>query len=83
MNSDEIYEMAKNTAKANEEGREIDSVMADLATQISESILEVEILKQASIKARLGDRYEKVMERVGIVETLSDNAVATGIAVLN
>jgi death-on-curing protein len=83
MNSDEIYEMAKNTAKANEEGREIDSVMADLATQISESILEVEILKQASIKARLGDRYEKAMERVGIVETLSDNAVATGIAVLN
>jgi len=64
MTSEEVYEMAKETAKANEEGRDIDAVMADLERRISRSALDVETFKDENVKERLGDDYERVVTHV-------------------
>jgi death-on-curing protein len=64
MASDDVYEMAKATAKANQEGREIELVMADLATRISDSIVDADVFKNENVKVRLGANYEKIMLHV-------------------
>lgn len=75
--------MAKATAKANEEGLEIDAVMGGLAKKISESIVHTDLFKDESMKARLGNSYEKVIARIEIIEMLADSAIGTGIGIVN
>jgi death on curing protein len=77
MTSREVYELAKTTAKANEEGRDVESVMADLADEISRSIVDVEIFKNDDVKARLGDEHEKIMEHVVRLVNFSERVVGT------
>jgi len=47
MASEDVYEMAKTTAKANEEGRPLSEVMADLTNWIGGAVFDVDQLKAA------------------------------------
>ena len=69
MTSEEIYEMAKATATANQEGRSPDAVVADLAERIGRSTLDIEIFKDESVKEKLGDEYEKIITHVARIMT--------------
>jgi len=64
MSSDEVYEMAKATANANEQGRDHKSVIVDLADRIFTSSVDVDLFKDPQIQERLGADFEKVMTHV-------------------
>ncbi len=47
MTSEEVYEMAKTTARANEEGRPLSEVMANLTNWIGGAVFDADQLKAA------------------------------------
>jgi hypothetical protein len=64
MTSDEVYLLAKRTATANAEGRELESVMAELSSQISDASVSLELLSDDAIRKQIPkDVYEKIMVR--------------------
>jgi len=65
MPSDAVYEMAKDTAQANEAGIASDVLMVDLAERIGANIVDVELfMKDEKIKERLGERYDKILTQI-------------------
>jgi death-on-curing protein len=61
MSSDEVYAMAKDTAQANQDGKPLDSYMAELAAKIEASLVDISILDDPDIKQRLGGDYARVI----------------------
>ena len=75
MTSEEVYEMAKATATANQEGRNNDAVVNDLAERISRSAVGIEIFKDANVKDRLGDDYEKIVTHIGRIMSFGQKLI--------
>lgn len=63
MSSDDVYEMAKATAQANQEGKSLDTHMADLAAKIGGSIIDVEVFNMPDLKEKVGaENYDRLMK---------------------
>lgn len=61
MSPDDVYQLAKKTATANQEGRNLDVVMAELTSQITDAAIPLSILENGSIRNQIGDEaYEKI-----------------------
>jgi hypothetical protein len=67
MTSEEIYTLAKETAKANEQERDIDSVMKDLAEEISYSTVNIKMFENDNVKGQLGEDYDKIVAHVQLL----------------
>jgi death-on-curing protein len=67
MTSEEIYALAKETAKANQKERAIDSVMEDLAEKISASTVNIKMFENDNVKRQLGDDYDKIVAHVQLL----------------
>jgi hypothetical protein len=78
MTSEEIYALAKETAKANEQERYIDSVMKDLAEKISDSTVNIKMFENDNVKGQLGEDYDKIVAHVQLlvsfVQKLAESA---------
>lgn len=78
MTSEEIYALAKETAKANEQERDIDSVMKDLAEKISDSTVNIKMFENDNVKGQLGEDYDKIVAHVQLlvsfVQKLAESA---------
>ena len=53
MSSPELYILAKNTAQANERGRSLDSVLNELAKQIEERIIHLDVLSDPHFRSEM------------------------------
>ena len=83
MTSDEVYEMSKATANANQEGRDIEEVMIDLAQRIGASAVSFDTFKDPQILEQLGATgYQKLMTHVhrmrSFIKRLMDLTKAEG-----
>jgi len=61
LNSDEVYEMAKDTAQANQEGKILDEHLTELAAQIGKGMVSIELFNGPDVKKKLGERYDRGM----------------------
>lgn len=75
LSSDEVYEMAKATAQANQEGRAHYEYMAELGEKISGNIIDARIFSDPNMKALLGVNYDRFVQH-------RDRAVGLAIGVL-
>ena len=73
MNHVQVYELAKHTAKANEERRSLDSVMQELANTILQVSLRIEDLRTDAMRERLGINYDRVMLRMEAVLQMAED----------
>ncbi len=60
----EVYEIAKSTATANQEGRNPDDVVLDLSAKIEHSSISFEILRSDPARELLGNDYDKIAAHV-------------------
>jgi death-on-curing family protein len=75
MSSEEVYEVAKATATANQQGLNAEDVVSDLAKKIDSSSVSVELFKDPGMKARLGDAYENVAIHVERIASFAIRAM--------
>jgi prophage maintenance system killer protein len=77
LSSDEIYEMAKATAQANHEGKSLDVIMSELATQIGAGIVSDDVFSDPDVKMKLGVHYERVLSHakrvIGYIVTAAES----------
>ena len=80
MPSHEVYEMARTTAQANQDGVKPDDLIVLLDSKLSQSLLDIEFFKREGMKDRLGEHYETVMKRIVMIEEVAAGAVEFGMA---
>lgn len=64
MPSDEVYEMAKNTAQANQNNVSNEELIAQLTQKIGDNMVDVRLLSTPEMKQRLGDQHAKLLSHV-------------------
>ena len=61
MSADQIYEMAKDTASANQQGRAMDSVLQDLTQRIANATVNPSMFEDEDVKLRLSNDHNRIM----------------------
>ena len=64
MTPDEVYELAKATATANQNGRDTDTVLSELSQKVEQAAFNTELLLDPQIQERLGMNLEKIVAHV-------------------
>lgn len=64
MSTDDLYQMAKDAAEANKKGIPPDEIVAQLAEQIENNLIDPIMFDDPLVRQRLGDQFDKVYEHV-------------------
>jgi death-on-curing protein len=75
LSSEEVYQLARHTARANEQQRNLDDFMAELALTIERSTLDIEVLELEEVRERLGEntdeRLAQALQALRVVHVLA------------